>query len=739
VAETKIRTILVKAVATGEASIAKLNSTFKKLDKTVSDMGSKMGFLRNMFLGFIAGIGIRQIVLAADSFQLLNDRIKVFAGSAEVANDVMSKLQGIAKYSKTSIESLATSYSRIALATQELGLSQDQILATTLALQQTFRISGATIAEATAATIQLSQGLSSGQLRGQELRSVMEQNTVFAGLLSKELGITRGQLIKFAESGKITSDVVFRALGKNFENLNAQANKMGVTFSQSLTIAIDAIKVKINELNREFGISKGFALFMEYVVNNMGAVTGALSALGIAFVAMAAKATLSIATVKTALITSGWGALIVGIGFVAGAVVENWDLIKAATLSMLKYIELITAKSLNYMKGLWNDFSSFVISSLTSSIEESSPGFSKALDTLGLSVDKMKKKMALSATDIAPIQKELEVLNKEYEKLSNKKSTFDIAQLNTAAQKLTDIKNAVTLGAGAYALLNKELKQGAINLQQYREQLISTEMNKINIEFRDGKINIDEYYSSLLKIPGAMDTITNRSRATMGAAAGVQEEIKRIGDIGTQMSSLVGVATQSLEDQFVKLATTGKFSFQELATAIVEQIARMTTRLLIILPLMKSLEAAMGGGGSGTPLYGSTSTVSPYASMQTNALGNAFHGGKVLPFAKGGIVSSPTIFPFANGTGLMGEAGPEAIMPLQRNSKGQLGVVANSSGVNINIINNTSAEIETQETTNANGERQLDIMIIGRVAKAIGDGRLDKTFNQSYGIRRRGV
>ena len=70
------------------------------------------------------------------------------------------------------------------------------------------------------------------------------------------------------------------------------------------------------------------------------------------------------------------------------------------------------------------------------------------------------------------------------------------------------------------------------------------------------------------------------------------------------------------------------------------------------------------------------------------AEGAAFSQGKVMPFAKGGVVSSPTQFPMRGGTGLMGEAGPEAIMPLARGADGRLGVRGAGGGavtVNMNI------------------------------------------------------
>ena len=76
------------------------------------------------------------------------------------------------------------------------------------------------------------------------------------------------------------------------------------------------------------------------------------------------------------------------------------------------------------------------------------------------------------------------------------------------------------------------------------------------------------------------------------------------------------------------------------------------------------------------------------AGMMPFADGASFSQGRVTPFAKGGVVSSPTTFPMRGGTGLMGEAGPEAIMPLKRGADGSLGVAGGGGGgvtVNMNI------------------------------------------------------
>ena len=87
----------------------------------------------------------------------------------------------------------------------------------------------------------------------------------------------------------------------------------------------------------------------------------------------------------------------------------------------------------------------------------------------------------------------------------------------------------------------------------------------------------------------------------------------------------------------------------------------------------------------------------PIGNFTPSANGNIFGRNGIQKFAMGGVVNKPTIFPFANGTGLMGEAGPEAIMPLQRAANGKLGVIASGGGstsvvVNVDASGNASVQ-----------------------------------------------
>ena len=126
-----------------------------------------------------------------------------------------------------------------------------------------------------------------------------------------------------------------------------------------------------------------------------------------------------------------------------------------------------------------------------------------------------------------------------------------------------------------------------------------------------------------------------------------------------------------MEDALVKFVQTGKLNFSDLARSIMADLTRMLVRasLLNFLSPFPFFNRITGG---------------------KNAMGGVYDAGnKISKFAYGGIVKKPTLFPMAQGMGLMGEAGPEAIMPLKRGANGKLGV--QSSGGVGNIVVNVDA------------------------------------------------
>ena len=130
----------------------------------------------------------------------------------------------------------------------------------------------------------------------------------------------------------------------------------------------------------------------------------------------------------------------------------------------------------------------------------------------------------------------------------------------------------------------------------------------------------------------------------------------------------------------------GTKSLSQSLSGILRQMASLFLRAGI-----GSFRGADGTGGSGL--------------LGLFANGAAFQNGRVTPFAYGGVVNKPTLFPMANGAGLMGESGPEAIMPLRRGPGGRLGVEATSVGVG-NVVVNVDASGSSVEG-DAQGANQL--------------------------------
>lgn len=217
----------------------------------------------------------------------------------------------------------------------------------------------------------------------------------------------------------------------------------------------------------------------------------------------------------------------------------------------------------------------------------------------------------------------------------------------------------------------------------------------------------------------------------------------------------------SMADAMIDWAKTGKFSSKELFNQLIEDIARYEMRLLmheqwmkVRKPIMDLLSSAVGsfGGWFSKNIYGPqsidlgmSSGVAPEVELfgaGARAKGMSYMSGGLEYFAKGGtfsnsIVNSPTLFKAAKGLGVMGEAGPEAIMPLKRDSNGVLGVRGGSSNNVEVVVNNYSSErAVTKETTDSRGNKKIEVIVGEAVASQISKtgSAVQRSMGGAYGL-----
>ena len=184
-------------------------------------------------------------------------------------------------------------------------------------------------------------------------------------------------------------------------------------------------------------------------------------------------------------------------------------------------------------------------------------------------------------------------------------------------------------------------------------------------------------------------------------------------DLAKQTEEAFVNAFKGMEDALVKFVMTGKLNFRDLANSIIADLTRMLVRYAIVQPLFKAIfpNIKIGSNSANGNVFSNGEVV-------PSAKGNVFAKNKIVPYAYGGIVNKPTLFPMANGMGLMGEAGPEAIMPLKRGANGKLGV--QSSGGVGNIVVNVDASGSSVEGDSARSQefgRALAVAIQSEMIK----------------------
>jgi hypothetical protein len=280
--------------------------------------------------------------------------------------------------------------------------------------------------------------------------------------------------------------------------------------------------------------------------------------------------------------------------------------------------------------------------------------------------------------------------------------------LDDLTKSVVDLSNEVTQAGGKFDfkpfvdLLNQlgradaELAKGAFqqglkdllpSLEEYDAKIAEvtrgktelTEVEKLNAQVNLLQLDIlDEHVDLLRQRAAALDEATKKQEENNNSfgkqfSQSFEDGIKSMGDLAGNLGSSFASAFEGMADQLTDFVTTGKANFRDFAASVLKDISRMIIRYAIF-NAVKGILNAFNPAAAAAPLVQA-------------ANGRVFAQNGIQPFARGGIVDRPTLFPFAKGTGLMGEAGPEAIIPLKRGRDGKLGVAGGGGGTTNVVVN----------------------------------------------------
>ncbi|HDS5485831.1 TPA: tape measure protein [Enterobacter chengduensis] len=251
---------------------------FKRADKAASSLTSSFGSLSRVATSLMAILSVQQVSQYADAWTTLNNKLANALRPSEQLVDVTERVFNITQQTRGSLDATASLYARLERATREYGTSADDLAKLTTIINQGFVVSGATAQEAENAIIQLSQGLASGALRGEEFNSVNEQGNRLIVALADSMGVGIGQMRQMAAAGKLTTDVVVNGL-------LSQGVTIGNEFANTTTTISQALQVAGNNITKFFGenstVKTGTAIFNDAVISvseNIGALSAILTA-----------------------------------------------------------------------------------------------------------------------------------------------------------------------------------------------------------------------------------------------------------------------------------------------------------------------------------------------------------------------------------------------------------------------------------------------------------------------------
>ncbi|HEC0987461.1 tape measure protein [Klebsiella pneumoniae] len=262
-------------------SMGRLEASVNRTERSIGTMERTMSSLSGVAKGLLAALSVQQVASYADAWTELNNKVANSVRTGETQAEVMQRIFDVSQATQSSLNGTATLYARLERGTRTYNTSAEDLTRLTTIINQGFAVSGATAQEAENAIIQLSQGIASGVLRGEEFNSVSEQGSRLMVALADSMGVSIGQLRAMAAQGQLTTDVVVKGL-------LSQGDAIGKEFANTTVSIAKGLQVAGNNVTKFFGENSTVKSFAAGFRDSVITISENLETLGTALIGAAA-------------------------------------------------------------------------------------------------------------------------------------------------------------------------------------------------------------------------------------------------------------------------------------------------------------------------------------------------------------------------------------------------------------------------------------------------------------------
>lgn len=225
------------AVSRASGQVDNFNRKQQQAQKEAKGVANAWGSVKKYIGSALAAISVQKIIDLADTMTTTRARIDLMNDGLQTTDELQSMIMASANRSRAAYQTTADAVSKMGIMAKDAFGNNAELIQFTELINKQFTIAGTSAAGVDAAMLQLTQAMSSGVLRGEELNSVFEQAPTIIQTIADYLGVPIGQIRAMAAEGQITSTIVKNAMLSSADEINAKFNSMPMTFAQVWTIA----------------------------------------------------------------------------------------------------------------------------------------------------------------------------------------------------------------------------------------------------------------------------------------------------------------------------------------------------------------------------------------------------------------------------------------------------------------------------------------------------------------------